>query len=312
MGIKSGVQWCDSSVNPTAGCDGCELLTSKVRACYAEAMHSRFQSECSVAYPQPFDQPREMPGRMAKAAAWSDLRGAKRPHKPWLDGLPRVIFTGDMADVLSRAITFEYIREEILGAINSPNGRRHFWILVTKRPKRLAEFSLWLAGKHNEWLPDNLMVMTSVTTQATAWRIDALLNVPCKWRGVSIEPLLGPINLHLTLTAADKAEEERLGYLVIPGCPTTCGAMLDWIIVGCESNGARVGRLIANGDRLPESVWLNQASFLARQTRAANVAFFAKQIPRGGRVLHAEPGNENEFPEALRAREMPAIGEEAK
>ncbi len=60
------------------------------------------------------------PGRMAKAARWSDLTGQPRPEiksgqqtipaKPWLDGLPRLIFISDMSDALSKSVSFDTSR----------------------------------------------------------------------------------------------------------------------------------------------------------------------------------------------------------
>src|SRR3712207_7534850 len=44
---------------------------------------------------------RSFPGRMAEAALWSDLTGTDRPDKPWLNGMPRLIFISDMGDALS-------------------------------------------------------------------------------------------------------------------------------------------------------------------------------------------------------------------
>ncbi len=32
MGLKTNIEWCDSTVNPTTGCDGCELW-GRVRTC---------------------------------------------------------------------------------------------------------------------------------------------------------------------------------------------------------------------------------------------------------------------------------------
>lgn len=66
----------------------------------------------------------------------------------------------------------------------------------------------------------------------------------------------------------------------------------DWVIVGCESNGGRVGRVEGFEDH---------ALSIVRQCREAGTACFVKQIPIGGRVSH-DPA---EWPEELRVREMP-------
>jgi hypothetical protein len=62
-------------------------------------------------YAADFTEVRTIAGRMAKAAAWSDLTGKDRPEKPWLNGWPRMIFLGDMGDLFSRQIPFEFLRD---------------------------------------------------------------------------------------------------------------------------------------------------------------------------------------------------------
>src|SRR5262245_30484311 len=109
------------------GCDGCELLVPGHQTCYAHMLHSRFGGR-SPGYAPSFGEVTEFPGRMEKAAKWSDLRGVSRPDKPWLDGLPRFIFVSDMADGLSHTVTFEYLKQEIIDNVTSEAGQRHRWL----------------------------------------------------------------------------------------------------------------------------------------------------------------------------------------
>src|SRR5437667_9313219 len=104
MSEKTKIQWCDSTANPTMGCDGCELWNPKtgVRTCYAGMLHTRWPNHRGFA--KDFLVPEMFPGRMEKAAAWPDLNGKDRPGSPWLDGLPRLIFISDMGDSLSKRI----------------------------------------------------------------------------------------------------------------------------------------------------------------------------------------------------------------
>ena len=39
MSIMTKIQWCDSTVNPTMGCDGCEIWGSQRKSCYAGTLH---------------------------------------------------------------------------------------------------------------------------------------------------------------------------------------------------------------------------------------------------------------------------------
>ena len=107
------IQWCDSTINGSSGCDGCELWNNKNRNCYAGIMHeTRLAKSLPDFYTAHFSEVRMIPGRYARAANWKDLTGLARPEKPWLDGKPRHIFVGDMADTFSKAVTTEYLKQE--------------------------------------------------------------------------------------------------------------------------------------------------------------------------------------------------------
>ncbi len=175
MSIKTNIEWCDSTVNPTRGCDGCELFNANNDDCYAKKITDRFGGS-NAGLADDFAVVSVAPGRMKLAAEWPDLRGTARETKPWLDGLPRLIFVGDMADNLSAEISFEYLHEEVIATACSHDGRRHQWLWLTKRPHRMSEFSSWLASLGIAW-PSNLWAGTSVTTQSTTSRIGALMDV---------------------------------------------------------------------------------------------------------------------------------------
>ena len=42
MSRDTKIQWCDSTCNPTMGCDGCELWNKQRKSCYAGVLHTRF------------------------------------------------------------------------------------------------------------------------------------------------------------------------------------------------------------------------------------------------------------------------------
>lgn len=163
------IQWCDSTVNPTENCQGCELWNSKsgIHKCYAGKMTERFKGKGA------FDLPIVLkPGRMNETLKWSDLTGTDRPEKPWLNNMPRVIFVGDMADLFSKDVPFEYIEEEVIEtAFNSP----HIYLLLTKQSKRMLDFVEWhLAQAAGHGWPPNLWLGVSVTSKATTSRMNHL------------------------------------------------------------------------------------------------------------------------------------------
>lgn len=190
----TGIGWTHSSINGTSGCDGCELWNEITRTCYAGLMHeARLAKSLPALYAENFSEVRLIPGRFSRAANWAPPTAKEIADKPWFAGAPRHIFVGDMGDFLSDAVPDEYLERELLPAISSKNGRRHIWQLLTKRPDRLARLSVKWGG-----LPDNVVAMTTVTNQRTAdLRVPQLRRVQCRTRGISAEPLLGPVKLDL-------------------------------------------------------------------------------------------------------------------
>jgi three-Cys-motif partner protein len=278
MSIATKIQWCDSTCNPTMGCEGCELWNPKTaeRSCYAGVLHLRYGG-VTKGYSPTFEELTYWPGRMAAAARWSDLTGTARKDKPWLDGLPRLIFVSDMSDALSAVVPFDFLEEEVIRVVTSPTGQRHRWLWLTKRPDRMAQFSDALNEKSIDW-PKNLWAGTSITTQGTTSRIKHLLRVGADRtvRFLSVEPQRAEIDIREWLPR------------------------LDWVIQGGES-----GR----GARPFHVEW---ALDLIRQCQQAGVAYFLKQL--GSSVLfkgqrlwfrQGHAGDWSEWPAEVQVREMP-------
>ena len=184
--------------------------------CYAGTLHMArgvtpplFNEAINKGHARVFEHPQKFPGRMAMAAKWSDHRNKPDSQPSWLSGLPRLIFISDMGDALSDSIDFKFLKSEIIDNVTSPDGHRHIWFWLSKRPRRMAEFARWLRDEHDLSWPDNLVAMTSVTNRATRSRIDDLRKVPAKLRGLSVEPLIEEVSLDLD--------------------------GIDWVIVGGES-----------------------------------------------------------------------------
>jgi protein gp37 len=295
MSAGTPIQWCDDTCNPTSGCDGCELfrpLDPDKATCYARVVHLQRLTKAPALkatgyYAPAFSEVRMIPGRMEAAARHKDLRGTWRDHKPWLDGLPRCIFVGDLSDVMSLGVSDHFIETQIFQPMESERGRRHIWMLLTKRPARLAELSIERGG-----LPDNCIAMTSITNQRTAeTRLPHLMRVRAACRGVSAEPLLGPVDLRPWLWAGDA-----------PG--------LDWIIVGGESGP---------NARRASIAWIRD--IVAQARTSPHAALFVKQLGRlpwltlngvgnppieGRLALKDDKGGDwLEWPDDLRIREMP-------
>lgn len=230
------------------GCDGCELWNNTVKSCYAGVLHDRYGGSSS-GYAPKFEQVTLFPGRMAEAANWGPPTEKECAEKPWLPKDRRVIFISDMSDALSQAVPFSYLQDEIIKNVTSEKGKRHIWLWLTKRPKRMVDF----ANTIGEW-PENLWPGTSVTNQLTLdQRVIHLLKINAKIRFLSAEPLLEEIDLGGFLSRKSPIE----------GFPNILGS--DWIIVGAESGSNR---------RVPES---DAIESVVRQCVSAQIPIFVKQ-----------------------------------
>ena len=279
MSAATKIQWCDSTCNPTMGCEGCELWNPKTaeRSCYAGVLHGRFGG-VTKGYSPTFNELTYWPGRMADAARWRDLTGTPRKDKPWLDGLPRLIFVSDMSDALSSAVPFNFLEEEVVRIVSSQEGGRHNWLWLTKRPERMAQLSAMLKEKRINW-PDNLWAGTSITTQVTTSRIKHLLRVGDEKtiRFLSVEPQREKIDLSQWLPS------------------------LDWVIQGGESG------------RNARHFQLEWVLDMISQCKEAGVAFFLKQL--GSAVFSKDErlqfddghaGDWSKWPKEVRVRQMPS------
>lgn len=307
MGKDTDIQWCDSTVNPTTGCDGCELWLPEGKfprkSCYAGGYHeTRLVKAMPELYAEDFTTVWEAPGRMAKAARWSDLVGKPRPDKPWLDGQPRMIFVSDMSDALSAAITFMYLYEEIIHHVDSQHGKRHRWLWLTKQPQRMVEFSRWLRDELGQPWPRNLWVGTSITSQATTSRVKHLLEVGDEFttRFISAEPLIEPVDLMPILLC------------------------IDWLIVGGESGThARpfelewARNLLRQGLGSATPVFIKQLG--AQPSYMKPVQVYSpvpgqgyqpngmSPVPFAMQLKDSHGGDWSEWPDDLRVREVPQL-----
>ena len=156
-----------------------------------------------------------------------------------------------------------------------------------------------------DWPLPNVWIGTSVENQEAAdERIPHLLRVPAAVRFLSVEPLLGPVNLVCFDGAIEwvGAGGERGGRV-----ESNMQGNVDWVIVGGESG---------HGARPCDLAWIRS---IVAQCKAAGVAVFVKQV--GARPVMQHPmeigalvdarcadrkgGDMAEWPEDLRVRELP-------
>jgi protein gp37 len=161
MGERSAIGWTEATWNPWYGCT---KVSAGCDHCYMFRDMLRY-------------------GRDPETVTRSKTR-FRDPLK-WKDG--RVIFTCSWSDWFHKDA--DAWRDEAWQIIrDTPH---HTYQILTKRPGRIARHlpADWGEGYANVWMG------TSVEHPDTEFRIGQLLNIPARVRFLSLEPLLGPVEL---------------------------------------------------------------------------------------------------------------------
>ena len=171
-------------------------------------------------------------------------------------GIRYKVFCNSLADIFDNEIDPEWFGDlwRLIRATRNLD-----WLLLTKRIGNAVK--MWPGGEYkNVWLG------ATVINQEEANRdIPKLLAIPAAVRFLSIEPMLGPIDLR-NVQPAERYELDALtGFDADQGMPFE---RLDWIICGGESGP---------NARLMEYGW---AADLRDQCRTAGVPFFMKQMTK--------------------------------
>lgn len=224
MAIRTKIEYPDSTVNPVVGCTGCELYDPdpSKNHCYAAEMCRRKAG--LKGWPAVFTEPEYYPHRLEQALKWPDLTGTQRPDKPWLNGLPRVIFVNDLSDGFCPNVdVYRWLSPFIDRMAESP----HVWMMLTKWPDGMAAS---FNKRNGRAVPGNFWLGTSVLRQEDAWRVAALLSIRARVHWLSMEPLLGPVDILDGDGEVAKLMAERN-----PEYPRRPGGMIDMIALGGES-----------------------------------------------------------------------------
>jgi protein gp37 len=275
MAANSKIEWTHHSFNPVWGCHkvspGCDN-------CYAETFSKRVGQKV-------WGPPALTERRTFGDAHWAEP--LKWDRDAAAAGERRRVFCASMADVFEAHRTVDAARDRLWGLIAAtPNLD---WLLLTKRPERIAGRLPWEAYEDARPWP-NVWLGTSVESQEYAGRLDFLLAVPAAVHFVSAEPLLGPLDLrrYLRPRTVTTFPVGAFGAARVWSIPA-----LSWVIAGGES-GPRHRPLDVD--------W---ARGLRDQCQDSGVAFHFKQI--GG--LHHAAGGQKDMFQRLRAAYEQALGE---
>jgi protein gp37 len=246
MGADSKIEWTGRTWNPVTGCDrvspGCDH-------CYAQTMAQRLKAMGSARYQNDGDQRTSGPG-FGLTLHWDKVTEPLR----WQS--PQTVFVNSMSDLFHDRVPLDFIQAVFDVMRRTP---RHTYQILTKRSTRLARLANELPWPPNVWMG------VSVENQDYVLRAERLLRVPASVRFLSVEPLIGPVNLSSVLDG------------------------LQWVIAGGESG---------KDCRPCDIAWLRS---IRDQCNAVSVPFFLKQL--GG--FPDKRGHERALIDGRLWREMP-------
>lgn len=229
---------------------GCSKVSPGCDNCYAEKMalrliHMPFTDYYSYVLK---DNRKGDPDQFKYIPQWNGethlVKSALTKPLTWKD--PRMVFVCSMGDLFHETVPFQWI--DSVFSVMSDNDQ-HIYVLLTKRPENILKFWQWKREQLGfDWRPkDNVWIgVTAENQEQYNKRVFYLLKAPSAKRFVSIEPMLGPIDLY-----------QMPGLFV--------NHKLDWVICGGETG---------HKARPMHPDWVRS---VRDQCASANVPFFFKQ-----------------------------------
>jgi protein gp37 len=248
---NSTIEWTDHTFNPW---EGCQKVGPGCDHCYAEARNTRFSGGVAANWGP------GAPRRRTSATNWRKPITWNAAHEAFLaeHGRRQRVFCASLADVFDNAVDPAW-RADLFDLIeNTPNLD---WLLLTKRIGNVTPMITETAQRRFDLecildpkLPPNVWLGATIVNQEEADRdIPKLLAAPAQGHFLSMEPLLGPVDIEEFLTfeyphcdGFMPSSRYKDGY-----CDACAGhkddpihvaplGKVDWVIVGGESGpGAR-------------------------------------------------------------------------
>ncbi|MFA5900543.1 MAG: phage Gp37/Gp68 family protein [Hyphomicrobium sp.] len=233
MSANTKIEWADHTFNPWIGCTkvgpGCDN-------CYAKADFEDRKHRVTWGAGQ----------ARSRTKTWGDPVRWNKQHLSFgiKHGRKQRVFCASLADVFDNEVPQAW-RDDLFRLISvTPHLD---WLLLTKR---IGNANVMIGDallqeprlKNGEcraasWPWPNVWLGATICNQEEADRdIPKLLALPAAQRFLSMEPLLGPVDLGLC--DCDKGSRPGpggVGGVTCPCCHGAGGRMVDWIIVGGES-----------------------------------------------------------------------------
>ena len=257
------IEWATDSWNPVTGCTP---VSAGCAHCYAKRMSTRLRGRFSYPADEPF-----------RVTLYPDRLDQPR-HWRW----PRRVFVCSMGDLFHPDVPFEF-REKIWQTMFAAT--RHTYMILTKRPQRMAEewHSLECLGRGlafwNGQPASHIWAGTTCEDQATAnERLLWLQKCPAAVRFVSHEPALGRVDWQFTDWVCARCRgpvtrTQRLRHATID-C-ATCGPDQHFVKIFV---GNDIDLIIAGGETGPGARPTHPNVFRSDRDQcvAAGVKFFFK------------------------------------
>ena len=275
MAENTKIEWTDHTFNPW---EGCQKVGPGCDHCYAETRNARFAGGTAINWGP------GAPRRRTSASNWALPKRWNAQSDTFMaqHGRRQRVFCASLADVFDNAVDPQWRADLFALIAATPNLD---WLLLTKRIGNVRGMLAELAHGNDpdlsllDMMPlPNVWLGATVVNQEEADRdIPKLLAVPAAKRFLSIEPLLGTIDLGLCdCDKGSVAGPGGAGGVTCPKCSGTGGRMLDWVIVGGESGpGAR-------------PIHPDWARSIRDQCELAGVPFLFKQWGEWRQMTHAD------------------------
>lgn len=262
MASTTSIGWCDATVNFW---HGCQKVSEGCKYCYMYRDKEKFGQDGNNVV---------QTASRTIAATLNNLMNRRESRLERGVQEPLKIFTCSWSDFfIDKADNW---REQAWNVIRA--NPQFIWIILTKRPERIEQClpEDWGAGWDHVWL-----LVSAENQERFDERVPILADIPAKVRGVSIEPMIGPVNI----------------YSQVNNLPS-----LHWIIVGGES-GNNTGKWLF---RPAEINWFMS---IVNDCKEEGIAVFMKQLgthlAKTWTANSRHGDNVEQFPPSLQIQDFP-------